>query len=100
MRLCPDGFTRAVNIAADSYYKYDVSVTDWEGLNNGELPGTNNGNPEKPYIVVESNSPVSVMNSNWNDNWMTFANGTLAPDPEIHNTANFYQREAGSAVTF
>jgi LruC domain-containing protein len=86
-------------MSADSYYIYDVNVTDWTALNNGETPPSYSGNPEKPYIVVESDKPVTVMASNWNDNWMTYATGTIAPDPDVHSSANVYQGPAGSTVT-
>ena len=89
---------QSLNLTANSYYQYDASTTDWEALNNGETPGTNLGNPEKPYIVVDSDVPVTVMASNWNDNWMTFATGGQPPDPEVHSNANFYQQTAGSTV--
>ena len=88
--------TRAMT--ANSYYQYDVSVVNWEALNNGETPNTNLGNPEKPYIVIDSTASVTVLASNWNDNWMTFATGDLPPDPLVHSEANYYQQTAGSGV--
>ncbi|MFM7488168.1 MAG: FG-GAP repeat domain-containing protein [Cytophagales bacterium] len=34
--------------------------------------GTIAAGPERPYLIVESDKPVSVFNTNFNDNWMTY----------------------------
>ncbi len=91
---------RNVTIPPDFYYDTALTVSEWEGINNGEPPGTANENPEKPYLLVEASAPVSVMVANWNDNWITWATGTLQPDPTLNVTADYYQREAGQPVTF
>ncbi|NUM43488.1 MAG: lamin tail domain-containing protein [Anaerolineales bacterium] len=91
---------RAETISPNFYTKLALTTTEWEGINNGELPGNASTNPENPYLIVESDTPVSVMVSNWNDNWMTFSNGTLRPDPAVSYVADYYQREPGQTVVF
>ncbi len=89
---------RSLSINPDYYARIDFSQAEWEGINNGEAAGTNTSNPENPYLIVESNAPISVMDSNWKNNWSTYSYGTLQPDPAISYAADFYQREPGQTV--
>lgn len=89
---------RAVTIPSNFYTKLALTTSEWEGINNGELPGNISTNPENPYLIVEAEAPVSVMDANWNDNWMTYSNGTLRPDPAVSYVADYYQREAGQPI--
>jgi LruC domain-containing protein len=76
---------RKFTIDPNSYYDFSLTSAEWEGLHNGNLPSTtsNATHPENPYLIVRSDVPISVMNSNWNDNWMSYATGVLRPDPEV-----------------
>jgi len=91
---------RSQTIAANSYAKLALTTAEWEGINNGETPGNSSANPENPYLIVEADMPVSVMDANWNDNWMTYSNGTLRPDPAVSYVADYYQREPGQSIVF
>ena len=77
---------RKFTIGANSYYDFSLTSADWEGLHNGNIPSVTSDttHPENPYLIVRSDVPVSVMNANWNDNWMAYATGVLRPDPEIN----------------
>jgi len=86
-------------VSADGYHDFSLTVEEWRSLHNGDYPGIRLG-PESPYLMVESNAPVSVMNANWNDNWLTYGTGVLLPDPAVNHTADYYQRQAGQAVVF
>ena len=87
-------------LAPDGYRDVALSVAEWEGIHNGEKPGTFLGNPENPYLVVKSSAPVSVMDGNWNDNWLAYGTGILQPDPYVSYTADYYQRRVGQQVLF
>ncbi|MCA9935423.1 MAG: lamin tail domain-containing protein, partial [Anaerolineales bacterium] len=89
----------AFTIPANGYYDVALTVDEWKGIHNGTTPGAQN-TPENPYLIVETDAPVSVMNANWNDNWLAYGTGTLQPDPHVNHTADFYQRQAGESVTF
>lgn len=67
-------FSRSYTIAAGRYADCALSLTEWRYLYNGT--GTAVG-PERPYLLVESNVPISVMNSNFNDNWMCYTGSSL-----------------------
>lgn len=40
----------------------------------------------RPYLLVEASRPVSVMDTNWNDNWMTYVGSVLVANPEVRST--------------
>jgi LruC domain-containing protein len=91
-------FYSAPTIAPNNYTRISLDPTMWEGLNNGEKPGVSSTRPENPYLIIESDTPVSVMDANWNDNWSTYVNGTLQPDPDVSFVADYYQRESGQSL--
>ncbi len=88
------------SLAPNGYRDVELDTTEWEGLRNGETPNTRSGNPESPYLVVESDMPISVLDGNWNDNWLTYGTGILQPDPYVSYAANYYSRQAGQPITF
>ncbi|MFZ1396048.1 MAG: FG-GAP-like repeat-containing protein, partial [Candidatus Promineifilaceae bacterium] len=86
-------------IAADGFYDFSLTVDQWLGLHSGDNPGSGNG-LENPYLIVETTKPVSVMNANWNDNWMAYGTSILQPEPIVNHTANYYERGPGESVIF
>ncbi len=79
---------RKVTIPPLGYYDFSLIGSEWEGLHNGWAPGriSDAAHPENPYFLVTSDNPVSVMNTNWDDNWMAYATGMLRPDPSLSLT--------------
>lgn len=67
-------FNRSYTINAERYVDCALTLAEWKNIYNGT--GTASG-PERPYLLVESNKPVSVMNSNFNDNWMCYFGSSL-----------------------
>lgn len=51
-----------------------ISLAEWKAIYNGT--GTNVGR-DKPYLSVTSDADISVMNSNFNDNWMCYSVSSL-----------------------
>ncbi|MCA9900236.1 MAG: VCBS repeat-containing protein [Ardenticatenaceae bacterium] len=87
------------SIPADSFHDIALTVDEWLGLHSGDDPGSGN-RLENPYLIVETNLPVSVMNANWNDNWLAYGTGTVQPDPLVNHTANYYERKPGQSIIF
>ena len=80
---------------------FTIDPTEWEALNNGDEPtAADPTEPEAPYITVETNRLVSIMNMNWNDNWLAYVGGLITPTPEIVLTPDYYQRRPGKPVQF
>lgn len=67
-------FNKTLTIAAGRYIDCALTLADWKSIYNGT--GTASG-PERPYLLVESTQPVSVMNANFNDNWMCYVGSSL-----------------------
>jgi uncharacterized repeat protein (TIGR01451 family) len=61
---------RTYKIAPGRYVDCFLSLAEWRSIYNGD------GNPatgaERPYLLVSSDSEVSVFNTNFNDNWMAY----------------------------
>ncbi|MCS4302422.1 FG-GAP-like repeat-containing protein [Chryseobacterium sp. BIGb0232] len=67
-------FSKTFTIAPEKYADCSVSLTEWKAFYNGT--GTPSGS-ERPYLIVESNNDIAVMNSNFNDNWMCYTGSSL-----------------------
>ena len=91
---------RHFTVPEEGYYDVALDVWDWESIHNGDRPNPGSVDPEGPYLVVESDEVVSVMDTNWNDNWMTYATTILYPDPALVYLPSHYQRAAGQQVAF
>jgi uncharacterized repeat protein (TIGR01451 family) len=51
-----------------------LTLNEWKSIYNGT--GTTSG-PQRPYLFVTSDNPISVMNTNFNDNWMLYFGSSL-----------------------
>ncbi|MFK7972315.1 MAG: FG-GAP-like repeat-containing protein [Bacteroidia bacterium] len=57
-------------IAPGRYADCVLDLAAWRAIYNGD--GNPQSGPERPYLLIESNEPISVLNTNFNDNWMTY----------------------------
>ena len=60
----------------DGYVNVKVDQATWNQLNN-IASGT------RPYLHITSDKNISVLSTNWNDNWMTYTTSVLEPSPVI-----------------
>jgi len=67
-------FNKTYIIQPERYVDCIISLAEWKAIYNGT--GTNVG-PDKPYLTVTSDTDISVMNSNFNDNWMCYSGSSL-----------------------
>ncbi|RZJ90114.1 MAG: hypothetical protein EOO20_09105 [Chryseobacterium sp.] len=67
-------FSKTITIAPEKYADCSISLNEWKAFYNGT--GTPSGS-ERPYLIVESNNDIAVMNSNFNDNWMCYTGSSL-----------------------
>lgn len=67
-------FSKTFTILPEKYADCTINLAEWKAFYNGT--GTNVG-PEKPYLIVESNNDIAVLNSNFNDNWMCYTGSSL-----------------------
>lgn len=66
---------RTYQIAAGRYIDCYFSVLEWKSIYNGT--GTAAGGTERPYVTVTSDKSISVMATNFNDNWMMYFGSSL-----------------------
>ncbi|MCU0322397.1 MAG: CRTAC1 family protein [Chitinophagaceae bacterium] len=57
---------KTFTIGAERYADCFLTLTEWQSIQ-----------PTGPYLIVESSSPISVMNSNFNDNWMCYTGSSM-----------------------
>lgn len=76
-------FNRTFNLDQEEYADCKLNLAEYRNIYNGD--GKPESGPDRPYLVVESNNPISVFDTNWNDNWMTYAGSVLLPT--IQNNA-------------
>jgi uncharacterized repeat protein (TIGR01451 family) len=66
---------RTYTIMPGKYVDCFLTLTQWKSIYNGT--GTIAGGAERPYISIHSDNPISVMNTNFNDNWMMYFGSSL-----------------------
>ena len=82
------------------YYDIALDTKEWEGIHNGNPPNSGRTDPEGPYIIVESDKYISVLDTNWNDNWVAYATPSRYPDPSVVYLPSHYRRSSGKAMAF
>jgi hypothetical protein len=94
-------YYRTLTVDYDTFGDVAIDTVVWEALNNGDNPNSNTFNdPEAPYLTVKTDKMVSVINSNWNDNWLAFVGAIIPPTPRLTFVPDYYQRRPGKQVTF
>lgn len=83
-----DGETisRTYRIEAERYVDCALNLEEWKSIYNGD--GVASSGPERPYLVVESDEPVSVFHTNFNDNWMTYFGTSQTQDFKLESSEN------------
>lgn len=89
-------FSRNYTIPAGRYVDCYLTETEWKAIYNGT--GTTAGGPERPYLQVLSNNPVSVMITNFNDNWMMYFGSSRIQGIEIQNGTGSTTAKPGDTV--
>jgi len=84
-------YSQTFQLSKGDYADCALSLTEWENIYNGT--GSNSG-PERPYVKIVSDAPISVLNTNFNDNWMTYFGSSLSQ--EFVQTS-FIDQEQGQA---
>lgn len=66
---------RTYTIESGRYADCNLDLNQWKSIYNGD------GNPstgdERPYLVIESDQNISVLVTNFNDNWMNYFGSSL-----------------------
>ncbi len=87
---------RTYNIEAGRYVDSYLDLQEWQSIYNGD--GNPDSGPERPYLLVESDEPVSVLNTNFNDNWMAYLGTSLTKDFTLDSEGQNYSGSPGDTV--
>ena len=68
---------RSYTILPEKFVDCYLTEAQWKSIYNGT--GTTTAGPERPYLTVTSDKAVSVMNTNFNDNWMMYFGSSQKP---------------------
>jgi hypothetical protein len=60
-------------VGADSYYHFVVPTTAYDALRTAG---------RRPYVRVTASAPVSIVSGNFNDNWLTYFQSVVPPEPK------------------
>ncbi len=88
---------RSYTIAAGRYADCYLDLQEWYSIYNGD--GNPNSGSERPYLIVESDNPVSVFNTNFNDNWMAYFGSSQTQDISVNTTVSSIESIPGDTIT-
>lgn len=66
--------SKSFAIEAGRYADAFFTIEEWRRIYNGT--GTAVG-PERPYVIIEASEHISVLSTNFNDNWMNYFGSSL-----------------------
>ena len=85
-------FRKTFVVPAGYYADAQITVDEWKAIYNGT--GTAVG-PDRPYLRVSSDQNISVLNTNFNDNWMTYFGSSMPHAFELSATGGSVQAVPG-----
>jgi hypothetical protein len=88
-------FQQQQNLAADGLWDVKIDLTQYQRIQgtSGSIRGSHS------YLTVTSDKNIAVMNTNFNDNWMTYGASVLVPTPVIDLGSDKTEVEDGEAFT-
>jgi uncharacterized repeat protein (TIGR01451 family) len=89
-------FSKSYSIEPGRYVDCYLTETEWKNIYNGT--GTNAG-PERPYVLIESDEYISVMNTNFNDNWMMYFGTSLEQSFDMSSSSTKEYTKPGDTLT-
>ena len=87
---------RNYTIAPNRYVDCYLTETEWQNIYNGT--GTTSG-PERPYLLIQSDKNISVMNANFNDNWMMYFGSSQTSSFKMSSTSSVNYTKPGDTIS-
>ncbi|MEO0897772.1 MAG: FG-GAP-like repeat-containing protein [Bacteroidota bacterium] len=87
---------RTYTVPAGRYIDCFLDLNEWNSIYNGN--GNPNSGPERPYLLITSDKPISVFATNFNDNWMSYFGTSQTQDFKLEGTTSVEQSEPGDSV--
>jgi uncharacterized repeat protein (TIGR01451 family) len=89
-------FSRTFTLLPGRYADCALTVNEWKNIYNGT--GTTSG-PKRPYLLIHSDHAISVMNTNFNDNWMMYFGTALEQSFTQNSSSSANSAKPGDTVT-
>jgi len=89
---------RTYTIAPGNYVDCGLDSAQWIAIYNGT--GTLAGGPNRPYLLITSDNPVSVEVNNFNDNWMMYFGAATPHAFDLTMSSNKPEAKPGDTVQF
>ena len=89
--------SRSYTIYPGRYVDCALNLPQWRSIYNGN--GNPNSGPDRPYLLVEADRPISVFNTNFNDNWMSYFGTSQTQDFGVVSEMEETVAEAGDTVS-
>ncbi len=89
--------SKTFTVMPGKYADCFLTLNEWRGIYNGT--GTTAGGPERPYVLIHSDKPISVMNTNFNDNWMMYCGSALEQSFSQTTSSSKNSAKPGDTVT-
>lgn len=88
---------RTYTILPGKYIDCYLTLAEWKNIYNGT--GTIAGGAERPYLEIISDKAISVMNTNFNDNWMMYFGSSLEQSFNQTSTSSKDKGIPGDTIT-
>lgn len=88
---------RSYTIMPGRYVDCYLTENEWKMIYNGT--GTIAGGAERPYLTISSDENISVMNTNFNDNWMMYFGSSMEQSFTQESNSSATQGIPGDQVT-
>ncbi|MEN7549283.1 FG-GAP-like repeat-containing protein [Rapidithrix thailandica] len=88
---------RTYQIEKGRYADFFLELEEWKAIYNGD--GNPDSGPERPYVIIEADQNISVMVSNFNDNWMNYFGSSLEQSFSQSSTTPSSKLIPGDTVT-
>ena len=89
--------SRSYTIQAGRYIDCYLDQAEWKSIYNGD--GNPNSGSDRPYLLIQSDSPISVFNTNFNDNWMAYFGTSQTQDFSVTDSTSTENSLPGDTVT-
>ncbi len=90
-------YDKTFSIEAGRYVDCRLDVEEWKNIYNGD--GEPESGPERPYLLVEADVAISVFNTNFNDNWMTYFGTSQYQDFKLTSMLDSGSYSPGDTLT-
>lgn len=87
---------RSYTILPNRYVDCFLDLAQWKSIYNGT--GTASG-PERPYLLITSDKTISVMNTNFNDNWMMYFGTSSVQNISVNSSSSKTNAIPGDTIS-